>query len=86
MVKMTNTSHSSTSFTAINPGVIRVGHLVEAQVGFCVIPYGRNKAAFVPKLRAVCILSRQVEEVRKRSHNPLSSFLNIPKGFQSGYD
>ncbi|THH15427.1 hypothetical protein EUX98_g9469 [Antrodiella citrinella] len=48
-------------YELIKPGLIRVGHLVELQVGICAMPTGRNKYTFIPKLRSVCILSRDVE-------------------------
>ena len=38
-------------------------NLVEAQVSFAIIRVARQEYAFVPKLRAICLLDRIVEMV-----------------------
>ena len=56
-------SSSHPTFRPIKPGFIRPGNLVELQIGICAISIGRSRFAFVPKLRAICVLSREVEKV-----------------------
>ena len=60
---LTRDIHSIVLFNNVNPAFIRPGHLVELQLGVCAIRTGRDKLAFLPKLRAICVLSRRVEHV-----------------------
>ena len=60
---LTGDIHSVVLFENVNPAFIRPGHLVELQIGVCAIRTGRDKLAFITKLRAICILSRRVEHV-----------------------
>ncbi|KAI0083195.1 hypothetical protein BDY19DRAFT_900690, partial [Irpex rosettiformis] len=48
-----------------SPITVKVGLLVEAQVSFCAVPISKGRFLMLSKLRSVCILDRQVYEVRK---------------------
>ena len=52
----------------IKPGLFMLTNLVEVQVSFVIIRVARHEYAFVPKLRAICLLDRIVERVRFQSH------------------
>lgn len=43
--------------------VVKPGLLVEVQVSFCTVPISKGRFIMLSKLRAVCVLSRQVQEV-----------------------
>lgn len=45
-----------------------LGYMLEVQVGFMAIRVARDEFVFLPKLRAICILDRIVEQVRKFSY------------------
>lgn len=49
--------------------MIRVGQILEAQVAFCAVPISKGKYLMICKLRALCILSRQVQKVCAESTN-----------------
>ena len=50
-------------YTPCDPVTVKVGQLVEIQVSFCVVPVSKGKYVRLNKLRAICILSTQVQEV-----------------------
>lgn len=50
-----------------------LGYLVEVQVGFKVERVARNEYVFLPKLRAVCIFDRVVEQVRSAAKSSQSN-------------
>ena len=50
-------------YTPCDPVTVKVGQLVEIQVSFCVVPVSKGKYVMLNKLRAICILSTQVQEV-----------------------
>ena len=51
-------------YVPCEPVAIRVGQLVEVQVSFCVVPVSKGRHIMLSKLRAICVLSTQVQEVR----------------------
>ena len=60
--------HFSEVYKEIKPGLLTLTHLVEVQVSFVIIRVARQEYAFVPKLRAICLLNRIVETVSIQSH------------------
>lgn len=48
----------------IAPTAIREGHLLELQVGFAAIPINKGRFLMLSKLRSVCIIGREAEQVR----------------------
>ena len=52
-------------YTPCDPVTVKVGQLVEVQVSFCVVPVAKGKYIMLNKLRAICILSTQVQQVRR---------------------
>lgn len=64
------------------PAAIRLAQMVELQVAVCTIPIAKGKYKLLPKLHAVCILSRQVQEVR----NSLNKYCDmLTNDVDSGY-
>ena len=55
---------SNKNYTPCEPVMIRVGQLVEVQASFCAVPVSKGRHIMLSKLRAICILSTQVQEVR----------------------
>ena len=51
------------TYARITPDRLPLAGLVEVQVGFAAVRLGHQEYAFLPKLRAVCLLERQVELV-----------------------
>lgn len=56
-------SHRIYTYDAISPNAIQIGNMVEAQVGFCVVQINKGRYLMLHKLRSICVLSREVEEV-----------------------
>lgn len=54
----------SFQYAECNPVQIKVGHLVEVQASFCVVPISKGKHLMLSKLRSVCILDQVVQKVR----------------------
>jgi hypothetical protein len=52
-----------TSYQKVRPMSIRVGQLVEVQLGFMSVRVKKGKYAFLPILRSICILDRTLVEV-----------------------
>lgn len=50
-------------FDQYKPEQFNVSNMVEIQVSFQVVRVGRYDYVFVPKLRAMCLLGREVEMV-----------------------
>ena len=48
----------------MRPELIVISNLVELQVAFMAVRLARAEYIFLPKLRAICVLSREVERVR----------------------
>lgn len=55
------------SFRRIKPDVIFPGTMVELQIAFAAVKVGHHEYIFLPKLRAICVLSRAVQSVIKVS-------------------
>ncbi|KAI0346337.1 hypothetical protein BDW22DRAFT_1302883, partial [Trametopsis cervina] len=53
-------------YVACDPIGVRLGQLVEVQVAFCTVPISKGRHLMLSKLRSVCILSRDVQSVRRR--------------------
>ena len=51
------------TYARITPDRLPLAGLVEVQVGFSAVRLGHQEYVFLPKLRAVCLLERQVELV-----------------------
>ena len=51
------------TYARIAPDRLPMAGLVEVQVGFSAVRLGHQEYAFLPKLRAICLLERQVELV-----------------------
>lgn len=47
----------------MNPTGIRLGYLVEVQMGFCAVPISKGQYRFIAKLRSICVLNREVDSV-----------------------
>ena len=62
MKRLINASRSKI-YTPCDPVMVKVGQLVEIQGSFCVVPVSKGKYVMLNKLRAICILSTQVQEV-----------------------
>ena len=56
---------------------IRVGQLVEVQVSFCVVPVSKGRHIMLSKLRAICVLSAQVQEVRETVSSDTTTLIAI---------
>ncbi|KAI0643198.1 hypothetical protein C8Q79DRAFT_915303, partial [Trametes meyenii] len=56
--RQAHTCSQRSSFKRIKPDTIMPGTMVELQVAFTVAKLGRHDYIFLPKLRAICILSR----------------------------
>ena len=54
---------SEPSYINCLPSALKIGQIVEAQVAFCAVPIGKGKYRLICKLRALCILDRQVQKV-----------------------
>lgn len=54
---------SGAQFKRTKPETIYTGNMVELQVAFQAIRVRRDEYIFLPILRAVCLLSREVEQV-----------------------
>ncbi|KAM5530475.1 hypothetical protein V8D89_015859 [Ganoderma adspersum] len=52
---------TSEVYTEIKPGLFTLTNLVEVQVSFAIIRVARQEYAFIPKLRAICLLNHIVE-------------------------
>ncbi len=50
-------------YVECNPVQIKVGHLVEVQVSFSVVPISKGRHLMLSKLRSVCILDQIVQKV-----------------------
>ncbi|KAI0727875.1 hypothetical protein BC629DRAFT_1259349, partial [Irpex lacteus] len=61
--KTNDTGYDSKTYTPCNPVAVRVGQLVEVQASFCVIPIAKGRYMMLCKLRAVCVLGTQVQDV-----------------------
>ena len=57
--------------------MIRVGQLVEVQVSFCVVPVSRGRHIMLSKLRAICILNSQVQEVCDTFSSKITTLIAI---------
>ena len=57
-------SRNSFEYFTVPPTAVRVGHLVELQVLFNVVPRGKRGHLMLNKLCSVCIVDRSAEEVR----------------------
>ena len=55
---------TSIGYNAVAPTTIRVGQIVELQMGFGAILTKKRKHVLVPVLRSICILDRTLQEVR----------------------
>lgn len=55
---------SSYQYVECSPVQIKVGHLVEVQVSFSVVPISKGRHLMLSKLRSVCILDQVVQKVR----------------------
>ncbi len=62
-------SGSEQRYMPIKPVAIRPGQLVEAQVSFSIVPITKGRHIMLCKLRSVCILSKQVQDVSKRTND-----------------
>ncbi|KAI0086715.1 hypothetical protein BDY19DRAFT_894419, partial [Irpex rosettiformis] len=51
------------TYIAIKPVAIRPGYLVEVQSSFSVAPLNKGRYVMLNKLRSICILSKQVQDV-----------------------
>ncbi|KAI0085727.1 hypothetical protein BDY19DRAFT_896156, partial [Irpex rosettiformis] len=51
-------------YVACKPVQVKVGHVVEAQVSFCVVPISKGRYLMLCKLRSVCILDQTIYRVR----------------------
>ena len=60
---LTTCPQTSEIYVESKPGIFAMTNLVEAQVSFAIIRVARQEYAFVPKLRAICLLDRIVEMV-----------------------
>ena len=49
-------------YNKVKPETFQVTHLVEVQIGFAAIRLARHEYIFLPKLRAICLLNRAVEQ------------------------
>ena len=56
-------SRSAPTYIPSKPITVRVGQLVEVQASFCVVPITKGRYLMLSKLRSVCILNNQVQEV-----------------------
>ena len=54
---------TSEIYVESKPGIFAMTNLVEAQVSFAIICVARQEYAFIPKLRAICLLDHIVEMV-----------------------
>ncbi|KAL1938899.1 hypothetical protein VTO73DRAFT_11052 [Trametes versicolor] len=59
--EQTVTENQGSSFRRIKPDVIFPGTMVELQIAFAAVKVGRHEYIFLPKLRAICVLSRAVQ-------------------------
>ncbi|KAI0338187.1 hypothetical protein BDW22DRAFT_1338408 [Trametopsis cervina] len=53
------------TYTACHPISIRPGQLVELQVTFGTVPISKGRHIMLSKIRSICIISRQVQDVSK---------------------
>ncbi|EIW51397.1 uncharacterized protein TRAVEDRAFT_84659, partial [Trametes versicolor FP-101664 SS1] len=58
-----NQGRSISSFRRIKPDGIFPGTMVELQIAFAAVKVGHHEYIFLPKLRAICVLSRAVQSV-----------------------
>ncbi|KAI0645310.1 hypothetical protein C8Q79DRAFT_912123 [Trametes meyenii] len=65
--RQAHTCSQRSSFKRIKPDTIMSGTMVELQVAFTVAKLGRHDYIFLPKLRAICILSRVILSTRNVS-------------------
>lgn len=68
---------SNNTYLPCNPVAIKIGQLVEVQASFCVVPIAKGKFIMLHKLRSICILSAQVQEVRTELINTAELFTDI---------
>lgn len=55
-------------FERSSPDLLTLSNLVEVQFAVHVVKVGRQEHVFLPKLRAVCLLGKQAEQVRLLLH------------------
>ncbi|KAI0086698.1 hypothetical protein BDY19DRAFT_894328, partial [Irpex rosettiformis] len=61
--RTTDHTTGNNNYTPCKPVVVRTGQLVEIQASFCVVPITKGRFIMLSKLRAVCILNTQVQDV-----------------------
>ena len=53
----------TSAYVPCKPVAVRVGQLVEVQASFCAVPITKGRYLMLSKLRSICILNTQVQEV-----------------------
>ncbi|KAI0083676.1 hypothetical protein BDY19DRAFT_899863, partial [Irpex rosettiformis] len=80
--RKTDSNTGNNTYVPCKPVMIQVGQLVEVQASFCVVPIAKGRFIMLSKLRAVCILSTQIQEVSTVLRREQNSYHYDTVGYQ----
>ena len=63
MLLITFISQTPAVFQVIEPHHITLSNLIDVQMAFAMVKVSKREFVFLPKLRAICMLDRAVEQV-----------------------